>query len=166
MELFKISLLETIEKPSFISIYIFFLPMPYGNELLPYRIILYRVPLSFYVGFVGGIIVFLFLYLIVRLGKKCAGGCISDEGDGGALDLSTGESPVGDPIYLKPRSSESFYMYIGFLRTFYSSHIEKIFEIPVSILYIFKLFSHSIPKFIFLCSLNRIYFQSSGRKRP
>ena len=105
-----------------------------------------------------------FLFFIVRLGKKCAGGCILGEGDGGALHLSTGESPVGDPIYLRPRGSESFY--IGFLRTLYSSHIVKIFDIPVSILYTFKLFSHSIPKFIFLCSLNRIYFQSSGRKCP
>ena len=71
--------------------------MPSGNKLLLYRI-----------GFVGGIIVFLFFYIIVRLGKKCADGCISGEGDGGALDLSTGESPVGDPIYLRPRASESF----------------------------------------------------------
>ena len=88
--------------------------MPFGNEFMPYRIILYRVPLSFYVDFVGGIIVCLSLLLIARLGKKCAGGCILGEGDGGALDLSTGESPVGDPIYLRPRASESFY--IGFLR--------------------------------------------------
>ena len=87
--------------------------MPSGNELLPYRIILYRVPLS--CGHDVGIIVCLSLFLIVRLGKKCAGDCISVESDGGSLGLSTGESPVGDPIYLKPRGSESFY--IGLLRT-------------------------------------------------
>ena len=52
---------------------------------------------------------YIVFHYLIRLGNKCADSCISSESDGGALDLST-----GDPIYLKPRAAESFY--IGILR--------------------------------------------------